>query len=140
MAQQRSALPLPHAYPFLLLDRIVQIEPGVSAMAIKNLTHGDPLLDENGYLPPVLLAEALAQCAGLAVLGTRPGGSAVLARIERFRSRSGVGSGDQLLVSARVLRKLGAVAKVRGLVRVGRRIYAAGDTVLQLYQDAFPRR
>ena len=69
MTERRTALPLPHAYPFLLLDRVVEMVPGVSAVAMKNLTRDDPLLDGDGCLPAVLLAEAMAQCAGMAVRG-----------------------------------------------------------------------
>lgn len=132
MSDPRTGLPLPHAYPFLLLDRIVEIEPGVRAVATKNLTRGDPLLDDDGCVPPVLLAEAMAQCAGLAVLGVQASRTGVLARIDRFRTRAGIGAGDQLRVSMRVLRVFGATVKARGTVRVNGRVRAAGDLVVQL--------
>ncbi len=133
MNEPRTGLPLPHAYPFLLLDRVVEVRPGVGAAALRNLTHGDPLLDGDGVLPPVLLAEALAQCAGLAGLGTRPAAGAALARIDRFRvSRVGCRAGDQMHVSTRVVRIFGATVKAHGVVRVGGRIRAAGEVVLQL--------
>lgn len=133
MNEPRTGLPLPHGYPFLLLDRIVEVVPGVSAVALKNLTRSDPLLDADGCLPAVLLAEAIAQCVGLAVFGVRPGTGAVLARIDRFRSsRSAIVAGDQLHVRARILRVFGATVKSRGVVRVNGRIRAAGELVLQL--------
>jgi len=130
MDAEQTGLPLPHAYPFLLIDRIVEMVPGERAVAVKNLTLGDPLLDGDGVLPSVLLAEAMAQCAGLA-LGP-PTGRAVLASIDRFRSRPWVRAGDQLRVSARVVRSFGATVKVRAVVRVNGRLRAAGDVVLQL--------
>jgi 3-hydroxyacyl-[acyl-carrier-protein] dehydratase len=134
-----TTLPLPHAYPFLLLDRIVNLRPGVSAVGLKNLTRGDPLLDADGRLPPVLLAEALAQAAGVAVLGVRRDARAALARIDRYRSRGRVGAGDQLRVSVRVLKVFAGAAKVRGTVRVNGRVRAAGEVVLQI-GESFPQR
>ena len=133
MNEPRTGLSLPHGYPFLLLDRIVEVVPGVSAVAVKNLTRSDPLLDGDGFLPAVLLAEAIAQCVGLAVLAVRPGSGAVLARIDRFRAGvRAVVAGDQLHVQARILRVFGATVKSRGIVRVNGRIRAAGELVLQL--------
>jgi len=130
MDHSRAALP--HAYPFLLIDRVIEVVRGQRAVAVKNLTHTDPLLDADGTLPPILLAEAMAQCAGVAVLGVETGGKALVASFERFRSRRRVGAGEQLHVSARVLRTFGAMAKVRAVVRVNGRARAACDVVLQL--------
>ena len=133
MNEQRARRSLPHGYPFLLLDRILDVVPGVSALAVKNLTAGDPLLDADGHLPAALLAEVIAQCVGLAVLGIRPGAGAVLARIDRFRvSRRAIVAGDQLCVRARILRVFGRTVKARGDVRVNLRVRAAGELVLQL--------
>jgi 3-hydroxyacyl-[acyl-carrier-protein] dehydratase len=133
MNEQRSGPPLPHRYPFVLLDRIVAVVPGVSAVALKNLTRDDPLLDAHGCLPAVLQAEVMAQCVGLAMLGMRPGGGAVLARLDRFRTnRRAVGAGDQLEVRAQILRVFGATVKARSVVRVNGRLRAAGELVLQL--------
>lgn len=133
MSEARTGLPLPHRYPFLLLDRVIEVIPGQSAVAVKNLTRSDPLLDADGCLPSVLLAEAIAQCIGLAVLALRPDSGAVLARIDRFRvGARPVVAGDQLDVRARILRVFGATVKSRGVVRVNGRIRAAGELVLQL--------
>jgi 3-hydroxymyristoyl/3-hydroxydecanoyl-(acyl carrier protein) dehydratase len=159
MKDEHARPSLPHAYPFVLLDRVLGLERGVSAVAIKNLARDDPLLDADGSLPPVLLAEALAQAAGLAAFaaareepgtvdrkpetgnqappgttnqgpGTR-GVPAALVRIRRFRARPWVGAGDQLRVSVRVRKILGGTAMVRGVVHVSGRIHAAGEVVLQ---------
>jgi 3-hydroxyacyl-[acyl-carrier-protein] dehydratase len=132
MAQASARLPLPHAYPFLLVDRVLELRPGSSAAAVKNLTRDDPLLDADGQLPPVLLVEALAQVAGLAVLGVRPGAGAVLVRVDRFRCRLPLIAGDALHVSVQVCRIFGAAAKVRGVVRVNGRVRAAAEVVLQV--------
>ena len=140
MNEPHLGLRLPHGYPFLLLDRIVEVRPGVSAVAVKNLTRDDPLLDADGRLPPVLLAEVIAQCVGLAVLGVRPGSGAVRARIDRFRaSHVAILAGDQLRVGVRILRVFGATVKSRGVVRVNGRVRAACELVLQLATGALGR-
>jgi 3-hydroxyacyl-[acyl-carrier-protein] dehydratase len=133
MNERGTGRSLPHGYPFLLLDRILDVVPGVSALAVKNLTAGDPLLDADGHLPAALLAEMIAQCVGLAVVGIRPDGGAVLARIDRFRvSRRTIVAGDQLCVRSRILRVFGRTVKARGDVRVNSRVRAAGELMLQL--------
>ena len=132
MNDGRTRLPLPHRYPFLLIDRIVEVVPGDRAVALKCLTRGDPLLGADGVLPSVLLAEAMAQCAGVAALVGDTGGTAVLASIDRFRTRGSVGAGDLLFVTARVLRRFAGMVKVRAVVRVTGRPRAACDLVMQL--------
>lgn len=129
---------LPHAYPFLMLDRALMIEPGRWAVGLKNVTGDDPLV-EDGVLAPVLLAEAMAQAAGLAAAEslerTLP---AVLAHIDRFRCRLPVVAGDQLLVTARVVRRFGAAVKVRASVRVAGRSRAAAELILHFPVAAGP--
>ncbi len=133
MSQLPSVLPLPHRYPFLLLDRIVELEPGAAAIATRGLTMGDPLVDAEGYLPPVLLVEAIAQCAGLAVLGGSGDEVVMLAAIDRFRaSARRARAGDRLEITVRVVRRFGGTAKVRGVVRVDGRVRAAADVGLWL--------
>jgi 3-hydroxyacyl-[acyl-carrier-protein] dehydratase len=128
-----TALPLPHAYPCLLLDRVRALQPGVSAIAVKALTRLDPLVDARGRLPAALVAEALAQCAGVAVLGTGgPSQHVTVAGIDRFRSRAGPAAGAELVVIVRVVKRFGSVAKVRGVLRVDGRICAAAELVLHL--------
>ena len=127
----RGILPLPHAYPLVLLDRIVAVQPGHSAEARKQLSRDDPLFDGDGHLPPCLLAEMLAQCAG-AALEIEAGAICVLAKVDRFRSRRRVTGGRELQLRVKVVRALGATVKVRGSVRSAGRILAAGELVLQV--------
>lgn len=121
---------LPHAYPFLLVDRILVRERGRWAVSIKNLTRNDPLMDEKGHLPSALVVEAMAQTAGLAAFDGSAGEPAFLARINRFRCRPPFVAGDQLLITVRVVRRLGGSVKVRGSVRVADRWRAAAELVL----------
>ena len=122
----------PHAYPFLLLDRVVEVRPGAEAVAIRCLTRDDPLLDADGCLPSVLLAEVLAQCAGLAVYSESFDAPPVVARFNRFRSRRLACAGVELRVNARVVKTFGGTAMVRGVVRADGRRCAAGEVVLRI--------
>ncbi len=123
---------LPHAYPFRLLDGVVEVHTGQSARAIKNVTLDDPLLDATGVFPAVFVAEALAQTAGVAAVGLDGTRQAALARVERFRVRAPIRAGDRLEISVRVLKIFGAIVKARGVVRIAGRIGAAGEVFLQL--------
>lgn len=120
---------LPHAYPFLLLDRVLMVDPEHWAAAIKHLTRDDALVDGDGVLPPALLAEAMAQTAGLAVTAP-PRSAALLVQIDRFRCRGPVLSGTALMVIARVLRRFGRTVKVRASISAAGRRCAAGELVL----------
>jgi 3-hydroxyacyl-[acyl-carrier-protein] dehydratase len=131
------ALRLPHAYPFHLLDRAVVLAPGRWAVGMRNLTRDDPLVDAEGTLAPVLLAEAMAQTAGLAASEASGSASAaVLAQIDRFRCYPPVVAGDHLLVVARVVRRFGSTVKVRASVKVAGRFRAAAELVLHCPQAA----
>lgn len=121
---------LPHAFPFMLVDRILMLEPDRWVVTVKNVTRNDPLVDAQGNLPAALVAEVMAQTAGLAMTPVAGGGATVLARLDRFRCRLPVRSGDQLVVTVRVVRRLGSGAKVRACIRVCGRYRAAGELVL----------
>lgn len=121
---------LPHAFPFMLVDRVLMLEPDRWVVTVKNVTRNDPLVDAHGNLPPALVGEVMAQTAGLAMTPPAQGGATVLARFNRFRCRPPLRSGDQLVVTVRVVRRLGSGAKVRASVRVAGRYRAAAELVL----------
>ncbi|HVN84043.1 MAG TPA: hypothetical protein VMW17_04270 [Candidatus Binatia bacterium] len=121
---------LPHAFPFLLIDRILMIEPGRWAAAVKNVTRNEPMVNDRSELPAVILAEVMAQTAGLAAAPSPTSPTpAVLAKLDRFRCRS-IAVGDQLLAIARVVRRLGAAVSVHACVLVDQRPRAATELVL----------
>jgi 3-hydroxyacyl-[acyl-carrier-protein] dehydratase len=121
---------LPHAYPFLMLDRMLMRQAGRWAVATKALTLGDSGLDREGVLPAVLVAEAMAQTAGMAAAD----GSVrvVVAQIDRFRCPRLLRAGDELVVTAHVVRRFGNTAKVHASVRSAGRFCAAAALVLHL--------
>jgi 3-hydroxyacyl-[acyl-carrier-protein] dehydratase len=100
-AQQIQAI-IPHRYPFLLVDRIVEIEYGVRAVGIKNVTIGEPFFQghfpDYAVMPGVLIVEALAQVGAVALLGMdeNRGKMAFFAGIDGVRFKRQVKPGDTL--------------------------------------------
>ncbi len=93
---------LPHRYPFLLVDRVIELEPGQRAVGLKNVTMGDPFFQGHfpGYpvMPGVLIVEALAQVGAVALLTTDDfrGKLALFAGIDNVRFKRQVKPGDTL--------------------------------------------
>jgi 3-hydroxyacyl-[acyl-carrier-protein] dehydratase len=123
---------LPHAYPFVLVDRVEEVEPALRAVARRTISSTDPLLDECGQLSPTLLMEAIAQCAGVAAAGLAEGSQGVLVGFDRFRVVGRVAAGDALEIRARVVRRFGALIKARGRVRANGRLRAVAEVTLRL--------
>ena len=93
---------IPHRYPFLLVDRVIELEPGQRAVGLKNVTMGDPFFQGHfpGYpvMPGVLIVEALAQVGAVALLTTDDfrGKLALFAGIDNVRFKRQVKPGDTL--------------------------------------------
>jgi len=128
---------LPHAFPFRMIDRVLDIEKGKKATALKNISIDEPYF--LGYFPKdpilagVLILEAMAQTGGLAFESSFERGEEgipALARVEEFRVKKEVIPGDQLIIEAEVLRIFSNLAKVRVLARVGGETVAEGMLVL----------
>ncbi len=104
---------LPHRYPFLLVDKVVECEPGVRLLAVKNVTYNEPFFQGHfphmPVFPGVLILEALAQATGLLASETAPdelgkGMTYFLVGIDKAKFKRTVGPGDQLMLEARFLR------------------------------------
>ncbi len=122
---------LPHRYPFLLVDRVVELERGKHIKAIKNVTINEPFF--NGHfparpvMPGVLMLEALAQAAGLLsfdMMGEAPGDDKVFyfVGIDGARFKRPVEPGDQLVLEIDLDRIKGGIYKFKGVARVGENI------------------
>jgi len=102
--------PLPHGLSFRFVDRVLERVPGTRVVALKNVSAGDPHLQDhfpgNPIMPGVLVIEAMAQTAGLLL---PEGSTAVLAQIKEARFRRPVLPGDQLRIEAERLGGLGGV-------------------------------
>jgi 3-hydroxyacyl-[acyl-carrier-protein] dehydratase len=115
---------LPHRYPFLLVDRIVELEPGVRAVGIKSVSANEPQFTGHfpgrPIMPGVLMVEALAQTAGVAVLtlDAYRGKLGLFAGIDELRFRRLVQPGDQLRLEVTVEKLRGMFGRVQAVARV----------------------
>lgn len=124
---------IPHRYPFLLVDRVLELEPGKRITAIKNVTANEPFFQGHfpdfPVMPGVLICEALAQTAGIAVavqddLKNKLG---LFASIDEFKIKRQVVPGDTLKLEAEILScKLGIV-KARVTASVEGKVAAEGQ-------------
>ncbi len=128
---------LPHSFPFRMIDRILDIEKGKKAIALKNVSINEPyFLDHfpnDPVMPGILILEAMAQTGGLAFQSSfekEEGGVPVLAKVEEFRWKRRVIPGDQILIEAEVLHIFSNLAKVKVLARVGEEPVAEGTLIL----------
>ena len=128
---------LPHTFPFRMIDRILEIEKGKKAIALKNVSLDEPHFPgcspKEPTMPGVLILEVMAQTGGLAFqssFGTEGEGVPVLAGIEKFRLKRRVIPGDRLVIEAEVLHVFSNLAKVKVLARVGEEIVAEATLVL----------
>ena len=132
---------LPHRYPFLLVDRILEVsDDGLRAVAIKNVTANEPFFQghfpDNAIMPGVLIVEALAQAGGAALLGaeSREGKLAMLAGIDDFRFRRAVVPGDTLRLEVEMVKRRGPIGRVRGRALVDGKVAAEGEIVFALVE------
>ncbi len=105
---------LPHRYPFLLIDRVIESEPDKSLSALKNVTVNEPFFQGHfpgqPIMPGVLILEALAQATGLLAFSSMNDGHEsklyMLVGIDRVRFRGQVVPGDQLILNVQLKRKM----------------------------------
>ncbi len=117
---------LPHRFPFLLVDRIVELNPGVSARGYKLISCNEPWLQSPGLLsiPPVYVIEALAQLSGCIVLEPHevPRQPPYFASIDKARFRGLVLPGDRLELVAWIAAQRRSITKVEGRASVDGRV------------------
>ena len=130
---------LPHRYPFLLIDRVVEIERKKRIVAIKNVTANEPHFIGHfpGYpiMPGVLIVEAIAQAGGALLLTEIPDRDQklmVFTGIERAKFRKPVTPGDQLRVEVDVLAWRSTAVKMQGNVYVGDKLACEAIVTCQL--------
>lgn len=130
---------LPHRFPFLLVDRVIEYNPGVSAVAIKNVTINDNFFPghfpERPIMPGVLMVEAMAQVGGLVMLQPEVGGSKqnfFFAGIDKVRFRKPVVAGDTLVMRMTLikLQKRFGIAKMEGKAYVGGDVACEGEFLM----------
>ncbi|MGG3739255.1 3-hydroxyacyl-ACP dehydratase FabZ [Aeribacillus pallidus] len=129
---------IPHRYPFLLVDKIVEIEEGQRAVGIKNVTANEEFF--NGHfpdypvMPGVLIVEALAQVGAVAMLKKEEnrGRLAFFAGIDNCRFKRQVKPGDQLRLEVEMIRVRGSMGKGKGVATVDGEIVCETEIMFAL--------
>jgi 3-hydroxyacyl-[acyl-carrier-protein] dehydratase len=133
---QRVLSLLPHRYPFLLIDRVVDLKPDEYLIALKNVTFNEPFFAGHfpvrPVMPGVLIVEAMAQATGLLAMESRPnevGEKALyyLAGIDKARFKRTVEPGDQLTLDVRLTKVRRGIWFFTGEARVDGQIAATAD-------------
>jgi 3-hydroxyacyl-[acyl-carrier-protein] dehydratase len=123
---------IPHRPPFLWIDQVAELEPGMRCVALKFVDPAEPFFAGHfpgePVLPGVFLIEAVAQTAGV-MLGCagKGNGIPVLAAVNRFKFLKRVRPGSELCIETRMLTEAGSMAYIEGTVRVGNEIVARGE-------------
>jgi 3-hydroxyacyl-[acyl-carrier-protein] dehydratase len=132
---------LPHRYPFLLIDRVIECELGKRIRALKNVSVNEPYF--NGHfpyykvMPGVLIVEAMAQAAAILsfrTMGIKPDDKSVyyFAGIDRARFKKPVMPGDQLVLDVSIERTVRNVVKYAGKAYVGEALVAEAELLCTL--------
>jgi 3-hydroxyacyl-[acyl-carrier-protein] dehydratase len=128
---------LPHRWPFLFLDRVVELTPGRSAVGLKNVTMSEPHFaghfPHESVMPGVLIIEAMAQLAGIVAASRTEGdgsGRSYLAAVNRMRFHRPVRPGDQLVLAVDATTSRRGVAEMSVNARVNRADVADGRLII----------
>ena len=129
---------LPHRYPFLLVDRIVELE-AERIVGLKNVTCNEPFFQGHfpdfPVMPGVLIVEAMAQTAGILVLKSienRASKLVLLVAVENARFRRPVVPGDTLRLEMKLIKRKATVAKMSGVATVDGQVVAEAEMMCKL--------
>ena len=117
---------IPHRYPFLLIDRIIDCVPGNSITVLKNVSYNEPFFEGHfpgkPIMPGVLIVEAMAQACGVLIARsleeTTETGFFYLAGVDKARFRKAVLPGDQLIIEINLIKRLKDIYKFEAKARV----------------------
>ncbi|NYE57676.1 3-hydroxyacyl-ACP dehydratase FabZ [Carboxydothermus ferrireducens] len=129
---------LPHRYPFLLVDKILEVVPGEKAVGIKNVTINEPFFQGHfpgrPIMPGVLLLEAMAQVGAVAILTDEryAGKLPMFAGIDGARFRKPVLPGDQVVFEVGLLKIKGSLGKARGSGKVNGELVVEAEILFAL--------
>ncbi|GAV24151.1 3-hydroxyacyl-[acyl-carrier-protein] dehydratase FabZ [Carboxydothermus islandicus] len=129
---------LPHRYPFLLVDKIVEVLPGQKAVGLKNVTINEPFFQGHfpgkPIMPGVLLLEAMAQVGAVAILTDEryAGKLPMFAGIDGARFRKPVLPGDQVVFEVELLKIKGSLGKAKGFGKVSGELVVEAEILFAL--------
>ncbi|MGE5391949.1 MAG: 3-hydroxyacyl-ACP dehydratase FabZ [Deltaproteobacteria bacterium] len=129
---------LPHRYPFLLVDRIIEVVPAQKAVGIKNVTINEPYFSghfpNHPVVPGVLMIESMAQVGACALLSLEEYRDCLpfLAGVDRARFKRPALPGDSLVITTELLKIRGNFGKGRGQVRVGDEVICGAEFMFAL--------
>lgn len=136
---------LPHRYPLLLVDRVLELQPGEHIIGLKNVTFNEEFFQGHfpgqPVMPGVLIIESMAQVAGLMILSVpeHRGKLAYIGAIENVRFRKPVIPGDTLITEASVVKLRGSIGKVKMTARVGETKVADCEMTFALMERTQPK-
>lgn len=133
---------IPHRWPFLLVDKVVELQPGEGAIGIKNVTAGELCFQghfpDYPIFPGVLIIEALAQVGAVAVLSVpeNKGRIVLFAGVDKFRFRGPVFPGDSLRLEVKFTKMRGPIGKGTAKATVEGKTVAEGELTFALTNSA----
>ena len=135
---------LPHSYPFLLVDRVLEMEPGKSIKALKNVTYNEPFFPGhfpgNPVMPGVLIVESIAQAGGILAFHSIPeekrkGKGVAFMGLDKVKFRKPVYPGDQMILHVEVLKvkQSGRIWLLSGRALVEEKVVCQAQILASLY-------
>lgn len=125
---------LPHRYPFLLVDRVLELKPGTSIVAVKNVTYNEAFFQGHfpGFkvMPGVLMVEAIAQAGGILLFHSIPEARSklvLLSKIDNAKFRRTVVPGDQLRLEAEIIKLKSRFCHLKGRALVEGEVAVEGE-------------
>jgi len=125
---------LPHRYPFLLVDKVIEIQKGQSIVALKNVTYNEPFFQGHfpdlKVMPGVLVMEAIAQAGGILLYYSIPEPEnkfVFLSKIDKAKFRKPIVPGDQIRIEVDILKLKNRICQIRGKAMIEGEIAAEGE-------------
>lgn len=130
---------LPHRYPFLLVDRVLEMEKGKSIVAIKNVTVNEPFFQGHfpvlRVMPGVLVVEAMAQAGGILLYNSIPKPDEkllFLSKIDNLKFRKPVVPGDQIRLEVEIVKLKSRICHIKAKAIVDQEVVTEGDIMASL--------
>ncbi|MFP4347328.1 MAG: 3-hydroxyacyl-ACP dehydratase FabZ [Thermodesulfobacteriota bacterium] len=135
---------LPHRYPFLLVDRVLEVVPGEKIIALKNVTSNEPFFQghfpDTPVMPGVLIIEAMGQAGGVLVMESQPedrhGALIYFMGMDKVRFRKPVLPGDQLILEVNMIKARSRAVKMAGLATVDGNRVAEAELLAAFGEDS----